>query len=130
MSAETRTPDIQHTDEDSRLTMAPLPYVVAAVHRETYDTVTLVLEPERVALPSWEPGQFTMIYAFGIGEIPISVSGDPVRQERLVHTVRDGSGGQLSAQLLRDLIVPALGAAAADMCLDAAALLDLGPFAA
>lgn len=69
--------------------MTPLPYVVTSVHRETYDTTTLVLEAESVALPSWEPGQFTMVYAFGIGEIPISVSGDPCRQDVLVHTVRD-----------------------------------------
>lgn len=73
----------------SRSAMTPLPYVVTAVHRETYDTTTLVLEPESVALPTWEPGQFTMVYAFGVGEIPISVSGDPYRQDVLVHTVRD-----------------------------------------
>ncbi len=70
-------------------TMAPLPYLVHASHRESYDTVTLVLEPVATPLPSWEPGQFTMLYAFGVGEIPISVSGDPFRQDRLVHTVRD-----------------------------------------
>jgi NAD(P)H-flavin reductase len=69
--------------------MEPLPYVVSRTHRETYDTVTLVLEPEGAALPDWEPGQFTMVYAFGIGEIPISVSGDPLSPPRLVHTVRD-----------------------------------------
>jgi anaerobic sulfite reductase subunit B len=69
--------------------MAPLPYVVTSVHHDTHDTVTLALEPEDAAIPSWEPGQFTMMYAFGIGEIPISVSGDPYRQYRLVHTVRD-----------------------------------------
>ncbi|HEU5426595.1 MAG TPA: FAD/NAD(P)-binding protein [Actinocrinis sp.] len=70
-------------------TMAPLPYTVTSVHRETYDTTTLVLQPESVALPTWAPGQFTMLYAFGVGEIPISVSGDPYRQDLLVHTVRD-----------------------------------------
>jgi NAD(P)H-flavin reductase len=69
--------------------MVPLPYVVTRAHRETYDTVTLVLEAEATPLPAWQPGQFTMLYAFGIGEIPISVSGDPQRPERLVHTVRD-----------------------------------------
>lgn len=37
-----------------------------------------------------------------------------------------GSGGRLSGQLLHDLIVPALGPAAADICLDDAALLDFG----
>lgn len=72
-----------------RSVWTPLPYVVTAVHRDTYDTTTLVLEPESTALPTWEPGQFTMVYAFGVGEIPISVSGDPFRQDRLVHTVRD-----------------------------------------
>jgi anaerobic sulfite reductase subunit B len=69
--------------------MEPLPYIVTGTHRETYDTVTLVLEPEGAALPSCEPGQFTMLYAFGVGEAPISVSGDPFDQSRLVHTVRD-----------------------------------------
>ena len=69
--------------------MVPLPYVVHSAHRETYDTVTLVLEPVGATLPTWEPGQFTMLYAFGVGEIPVSVSGDSFRQDRLVHTVRD-----------------------------------------
>jgi NAD(P)H-flavin reductase len=34
------------------------------------------------------PGQFTMVYAFGAGEVPISISGDPGRPDRLVHTIR------------------------------------------
>lgn len=69
--------------------MQPLPYRVIRVHRETYDTVTLALRPESAAIPGWEPGQFTMLYAFGVGEIPVSVSGDPADGHRLVHTVRD-----------------------------------------
>ena len=39
------------------------------------------------AQPVVAPGQFTMVYAFGVGEVPISVSGDPTA-DRLVHTVR------------------------------------------
>ena len=69
--------------------MKPLPYLVTGVHRETYDTATLVLRPRGEAIPSWEPGQFTMLYAFGVGEIPVSISGDPCDADRLVHTVRD-----------------------------------------
>lgn len=71
--------------------MLPTPYLVTLTHRENHDTVTLVLEPRTpsVALPHWLPGQFTMLYAFGVGEIPISLSGDPGRQGPLVHTVRD-----------------------------------------
>jgi NAD(P)H-flavin reductase len=36
---------------------------------------------------SVRPGQFTMLYAFGIGEIPISVSGRP-GQHALAQTIR------------------------------------------
>ncbi len=56
--------------------------------RETEDTWTLELEPAAPTALPFEPGQFTMLYAFGVGEIPISVSGDPARPGRLVHTVR------------------------------------------
>ena len=40
------------------------------------------------AAPAFAPGQFTMLYAFGVGEVPISVSGDPARPRPLVHTIR------------------------------------------
>ena len=36
----------------------------------------------------FDAGQFNMVYAFGAGEVPISISGDPNRPERLIHTVR------------------------------------------
>ena len=34
------------------------------------------------------PGQFNMVYAFGVGEVPLSLSGDPDRAELVVHTIR------------------------------------------
>jgi NAD(P)H-flavin reductase len=34
------------------------------------------------------PGQFNMLYVFGIGEVPISISGDSGKVATLVHTVR------------------------------------------
>jgi NAD(P)H-flavin reductase len=37
---------------------------------------------------AFRPGQFNMLYAHGAGEVPISISGDPDRPERLVHTIR------------------------------------------
>jgi NAD(P)H-flavin reductase len=67
--------------------MTPLPYRVTGRRVETTDTVTLALEPVGAALAPWEPGQFTMVYAFGIGEVPISISGGEGREIR--HTVRD-----------------------------------------
>jgi NAD(P)H-flavin reductase len=37
---------------------------------------------------SFAPGQFNMLTAFGVGEVPISLSGDPVEPGRLIHTIR------------------------------------------
>ncbi|TMR04225.1 oxidoreductase [Actinomadura soli] len=54
--------------------MAPVPYRVTGRRAETADTVTLTLEPVGVSIAEPLPGQFTMMYAFGIGEVPISVS--------------------------------------------------------
>jgi NAD(P)H-flavin reductase len=34
------------------------------------------------------PGQFNMVYVFGVGEVPLSISGDPARTKTLTHTVR------------------------------------------
>jgi len=63
--------------------MAPQPFRVERKRRETYDTWTLELAPVRGEPVAALPGQFTMLYAFGIGEVPISVSGPP-----LVQTIR------------------------------------------
>ena len=66
--------------------MTPLPYRVVARREDTADTVTLTLEPVGDRLPPWAPGQFTMASAFGVGEIPISISGG--RHGLIRHTVR------------------------------------------
>jgi NAD(P)H-flavin reductase len=66
--------------------MVPQPFVVRRRRRETSDTWTLTLEPLTGEGISPQPGQFTMLYAFGIGEVPISVSG--ADGGLLVHTVR------------------------------------------
>jgi NAD(P)H-flavin reductase len=69
--------------------MVPVPYRVVRRKRETADVVTLELAPaDGSAALKFAPGQFTMVYRFGVGEIPISISGDPSRPN-LVHTIRD-----------------------------------------
>lgn len=68
--------------------MVPQMYRVSSAHRETHDTVTIELDASSHPLP-FAPGQFNMLYAFGVGEVPISISGDPDNPERLVHTIRD-----------------------------------------
>lgn len=66
--------------------LLPRPCRVLAVERETADTWTLSVEaPPGFA---FRPGQFNMLYAFGIGEVPISLSGDPGEPERLIHSIR------------------------------------------
>lgn len=37
---------------------------------------------------SFAPGQFNMLYVFGVGEIAISISGDPSDREGIDHTIR------------------------------------------
>lgn len=72
--------------------MLPERFRVIGRRRETADTVTLELTPlegeRRLGRFRFEPGQFNMLYTFGVGEIPISVSGDPTVRDRLVHTIR------------------------------------------
>jgi len=70
--------------------MLPEIFEVKKVRRETADTFTLDLaRPGGAAAFAFGPGQFNMLYAFGQGEAPISISGDPARPEILVHTVRN-----------------------------------------
>ncbi|HEX2291806.1 MAG TPA: FAD/NAD(P)-binding protein [Gaiellaceae bacterium] len=67
----------------------PEPYRIVRRRRETADTWTLELEPEAGGeVFAFAPGQFTMVYAFGAGEVPVSISGDPGRRDRLIHTIR------------------------------------------
>lgn len=56
---------------------------------ETDDTFTLELEPMAGSdrFP-FQAGQFNMLYIFGAGVVPISISGDPSKPKTLVHTTR------------------------------------------
>jgi len=67
--------------------MTPLPYRVVHRRVETADTVTLELRPMANPIGQFTPGQFTMAAAFGIGEVPLSVSADP-GGGGVVHTLR------------------------------------------
>lgn len=70
--------------------MTPRPFVVQRTSHETDDTFTLELAADRGVEPvPFAPGQFDMLYVFGVGEVPISISGDPATPETLVHTTRE-----------------------------------------
>jgi NAD(P)H-flavin reductase len=69
--------------------MAPVPYRIRSRTTENRDSATLCLEPVGDPLPAPRPGEFMMMYAFGIGEVAISVSGDPtVTDGTITHTIR------------------------------------------
>ncbi|MGA7923566.1 MAG: FAD/NAD(P)-binding protein [Thermoplasmata archaeon] len=68
---------------------APVPFTVKERKGETGDTITLTLSPtEGSTSLSFRPGQFNMLYAFGVGEVAISLSGDAESPHRYVHTIR------------------------------------------
>ena len=69
--------------------MVPRPFVVTATRQDTRDTHTLLLEPIDGGPLAFAAGQFTMLLAFGVGEVPISISGDPAHAGILQHTIRD-----------------------------------------
>ncbi|CAM2763975.1 oxidoreductase [Mycobacterium intermedium] len=81
------------TDQASRVavpvSMAPVPYRVRTRLVESPDSATLCLEPVGEVLRPPAPGEFMMLYAFGVGEAAISISGDPsVTDGSITHTIR------------------------------------------
>src|SRR5579859_3092153 len=69
--------------------MLPRLYSVLQVHSEMPDTYTLELEPcDGSGVFPFACGQFNMLYVYGVGEIPISISGNPDQTSPLVHTTR------------------------------------------
>jgi anaerobic sulfite reductase subunit B len=68
--------------------LLPRPHTVARRRHETDDTVSLYLHPVGGPPVRCAPGQFTVLYAFGVGEVPISFSGNPAQGRPLMHTIR------------------------------------------
>ncbi|MCF8719125.1 FAD/NAD(P)-binding protein [Nitrospina gracilis] len=69
--------------------MVPEPHRVLRVQKETRDSFTLETRPvEGSRQVPFHPGQFSMLYVFGVGEVPISISGDPQKTDTLLHTIR------------------------------------------
>ncbi|MDX9857565.1 MAG: FAD/NAD(P)-binding protein [candidate division Zixibacteria bacterium] len=76
-----------HGDADPMLTR---PFLIRRFYTESHDTFSLELEPlggDREF--RFAPGQFNMLYVYGVGEVPISISGDPTKPRALVHTTRE-----------------------------------------
>lgn len=74
---------------DIRNPMVPTPFRIQRVKKETHDTFTVELESmDGTNEFSFAAGQFNMLYMFGVGEVPISISGDPAIPKILKHTTR------------------------------------------
>jgi NAD(P)H-flavin reductase len=68
--------------------MLPKTFRVRRVRKETVDTFTIEIEAANGEHAfRFGPGQFNMLYAFGVGEIAISICGDP-EGKSLMHTTR------------------------------------------
>jgi NAD(P)H-flavin reductase len=92
----------------STQSMLPHPYAVQQVLKETADTFTLTLgQPNGVDANRFQPGQFSMLWVFGVGEVPISISGDPDEPDHLVYTVR--SVGEATQMLVSRRVGEAVG---------------------
>ena len=78
--------------------MLPTVAKVITARQELADVWTLDIDtgPDGFA---FAPGQFNMLYAFGVGEAAISISGDPAEPGQLVHTIR--AVGKVSDALTR-----------------------------
>ena len=77
-----------------------VPYVARVLRRrrDAPQVWSFDIKPGETA-PAFAPGQFNMLTAFGVGEVPISLSGDPAEPDCLVHTIR--AVGPVSAALAR-----------------------------
>lgn len=81
------TLDLEKAAVSSKDIMVPALCPIESVRKDTHDTFTLELAPVENHF-MFKPGQFNMLYVFGVGEIPISISGDPGKPKILVHTTR------------------------------------------
>ncbi len=73
--------------------MIPKSFFIDQIRQDTHDTFSLKLKASNGSGPfSFRPGQFNMLYVFGIGEVPISISGDSQKATELIHTIRAVGG--------------------------------------
>jgi NAD(P)H-flavin reductase len=83
-------PDLQSYTIDNKYNpMFPRLFQLKRVIRETVDTFTIELQPcGEINEFAFQPGQFNMVYIYGVGEVPISISGDPANRHIITHTTR------------------------------------------
>lgn len=71
--------------------MVPTVATIVDIRDESSNTRTYSLEIDELESRRqyrFQPGQFNMVYIFGVGEAAISISSDPARPDQLAHTIR------------------------------------------
>lgn len=84
----TQTASVRRWVETVPDPMVPIPFRVRERIQELPDTFTLQLEQLDGEGFTFNPGQFNMLYQFGVGETPISISGNPRDHSVISHTIR------------------------------------------
>jgi len=87
--------------------MVPRLFRLADRRQDTPDTFTMTLKPTGGVPLEFNPGQFTMLSAFGVGEVPISVSSAAHMNGLLQHTIRDV--GAVTHALARTVVGDVVG---------------------
>lgn len=105
--------------------MVPEPFRIQRVRRDTRDIFTVELGHSNGAQPAAAaPGQFNMLYVFGVGEVPISISSAP--GSPLQHTTRAiGTVTRAMARLKRGEMLGVRGPFGSSWPIDAADGKDL-----
>jgi len=90
MFTELQTDLSQLTENNhSQNSWTPVLYKIVNKQIENDDLATLWMEPDGdLAIDPLQPGQFNMLYAYGVGEIPISVSSLLSPYPQISHTVQ------------------------------------------
>jgi NAD(P)H-flavin reductase len=115
-----------HHAHDLAEPMQPRLFRVLEIWREVPDTFTMTLTPVDGGAVKFAPGQFNMLYVFGVGEVPISISGDPAQTSVLIHTTRAvGKVSQALSALKAGCTVGVRGPFGTDWPIAAAAGMDV-----
>src|SRR4051794_13006177 len=81
--------------------MLPQFYCVQRVESETGDVFTFDLTSLDGQDLRFAPGQFNMLYVFGVGEVPVPISGDPARPQVVTHTIRTNNAVTKAMRMLK-----------------------------
>jgi NAD(P)H-flavin reductase len=124
----TARPEVKGDAPTSLEPMTPSFFAVKRRVREMADVVTIEIpiKPQMTERARFQPGQFNMLYAFGVGEVAISISGDPAATDRIVHTIRAvGPVSEALTKLTRNELVGVRGPFGSNWPVDQAAGCDV-----